>query len=935
MKALSYLLSLVGVLALQTLAAQITVDPPFPKQNATVTITYDATKGTAGLKDCNCDVYIHTGLITSASVDLSDWKFVATTWGQANPAWKMTRVVGSPNLHRITLDIPMFYDYPAGTVVRKLAFVFRDATGGREGKADGGKDIYYDIAPANLPFQVRIENPTGTNNLLDVGSKLLVTGTGSEPVAKYELFDNGQSILVRNVGGEFRQEVDVQAGVHHLKLLATSTGGDTASARVTYFGLANLPTVAVPAGLEPGYTALPNGRSGFYLYAPGKRRAILRMSSEDFELRTGRQMSPLANGLGFYIDLPTPAGGNFAYQYLVDDAAPIADPFSELVLDPNNDRFITGVGFNDILAIPREIGIATWVRPEEAFTWKNDNYRRPKDEELVIYELLIRDFTAKHSYQSLIDSLGYFQRLGINAIELLPVNEFENNESWGYNPSYHMALDKYYGPPEDFKAFVDAAHGVGIAVIVDVVFNHGFGQNPYVQLYQKETAAAPDGAGPFFNRTPRHPFNVGEDMNHESIHTKRYTGRILRYMLREYHIDGYRFDLSKGFTQTNNPDNVGAWGRYDASRVAILKGYQDSIRAVDPTAHVILEHFAENQEERELTAAGMFVWGNMTFNYAEAAMGYDNNSLYGVTPESRGFDNPRLVGYMESHDEERMMYKILTFGNKADGYNTREYKTAHARAELASNFFYTTPGAKMLWQFGEYGYPIPIDENGRTGNKPILWSLLDNPVNKRLFNVTASLIKLRRDYPTFIDGESNLAEGLGQGALKKLSIRHPDMNAVVVGNFGVTADSVEVTFPNGGTYYDYFVGGSLVASTSTTDVKRKLGLKPGEYRLYTSRQLPPPQGGYLLSGLRERLPAGAEVTLLSNPGTDLLQLRIRGWNEFLDLQVYDVQGRQVLSQKLAGGGVQSTPTSSLAAGTYLVQLSDAAGHRWSALWTRL
>ena len=937
MKSLLRLFTTLLILSSWSAFGQLTIDPAFPRQTETVTLTFDAAAGSAGLKDCNCDVYIHTGLITTASANPGDWKFVRTVWGQANPDWRMTRVAGEANLYRFTLNIPEFYRYDAGTVVRQLAFVFRDATGDRTGKAEGGGDIFYDVAQGTIPFQILIESPTQTSTLLDVGEVLTVRATASADVSQYELFDNGVSISTARGSNDFSRDVVAQPGRHQLRLVATSTGGDTASASVVYLGLADLAAVAVPAGIEPGYTALPNDVSAFYLYAPDKGKAIIRLSSDEFELRDGRQMAPTTNGLGFYLELPTPSGGNFAYQYLVDDVAPIADPFSELILDPFNDRFISDNGYTDILEVSTSTGLATWIRPEVEFTWLNDGYERPEDEELVIYELLIRDFTAAHSYQSLIDSLAYFQRLGINAIELMPVNEFEGNLSWGYNPSYHMALDKYYGPPEDFKRFVDAAHGVGIAVIVDVVFNHGFGQNPYVQLYQAETNVAPGGAGPFYNRVPRHPFNVGEDANHESIHQKRYTGRILRHLIEEFHIDGYRFDLSKGFTQQNYGDDVGAWGRYDASRIAILKAYQDTIRAVDPDSYVILEHFSEGREERELTSAGMFVWGNMTHNYHQAAQGRSDNDLYGVTPQSRGFDNPRLVGYMESHDEERMMYRILNFGVRNGDYNTRAYATAHERAELASAFFYTTPGAKMLWQFGEYGYPIPIDQNGRTGNKPILWELLERQANLRLFNVTASLIKLRRDYPTFVDGDHNLPNGLRGGFGKSLEIRHADMDAVIVGNFDTKAIDVTATFPNGGTYYDYFSGETYAASAGSSDVTRTLTLAPGEYHVYTSKALPEPQGGYLrdASGFGESFPEGAAVTILGNPSRDLLSINIEAWGGPLEATVFNVAGERLLQQQINGAGVQTIETSSLPSGTYLLQLVDRDGRRWGGLWTRL
>ncbi len=914
--------------------AQITVDPPFPRQTDVVNITFDASQGTAGLKDCACDVYIHTGLITNQSTSAGDWKFVPTTWGQANNAWKLTRVQGEDNLYRFTVNIPSFYNYPAGTIVQKLAMVFRDATGGREGKAAGGADIFYDVTPANAAFQVRLREPSTSSSLVKVDDILTVDVVASEPVQSFALSRDGQVIDTQTGGTDYRYTFPAVQGLRRYRVLATATDGDTSSVAFNFFGIGELAAVALPAGLDPGYTKLPNGRSAFYLYAPNKEFALVRLSTDNFELADGRQMAPTTNGLGFYLELPTPGNGDFSYQYLVENVSPIADPFSELVLDPNNDRIIRNVGWTSIPTLPAGIGISTWVRPEVPFTWTDGSFTPPADKDLVIYELLIRDFTAAHSYQSLIDSLGYFRRLGVNAIELMPVNEFEGNESWGYNPSYHMALDKYYGPPEAFKAFVNAAHAAGIAVIVDVVFNHGFGQNPYVQLYATETVEAENGAGPFYNLTARHPFNVGVDANHESIHTKRYVGRILRHMLEEYHLDGFRFDLSKGFTQRNTPSDVGAWGRYDATRIAILNGYRDTIRAVDNDAYVIYEHFAENSEEQELTAGGAFVWGNMSGAYADAAVGRANNNFYGVTPQSRGFNNPRLIGYMESHDEERMMFRVLNQGGVVGDYNVRAYSTAHERAELAAAFFYTTPGAKMLWQFGEYGYPISIDFNGRVGNKPIRWDLLNQAANRRLFDVTAALINLRRNHPVFSSGQHNLPEGLSSPGTKSLQIRHTDMNAVVVGNFQLFEASILSTFPNGGTYYDYFTGDSLVLSGGGADASRSLTLRPGEYHLFTSKRLPAPPNGFprSTSGTADTAPAGARVSLL-NQGSSLDPIvQVEGWEaRDLHVELYTSLGQLVLAQALNLDGQTTLHAGPLAAGNYALVITDEQGRKWSGI----
>ena len=916
-----------------SLHSQVYTDPPFPQEEDDITVFYDASQGNAALLDCGCDIYIHSGVITDASTSPTDWQNVQTQWATTNAEWRLQPVSGSPGLYSISFNIRDFYGLDASTDVRRLAFVFRNGDGSIVGRGPGGGDIYYDLLPDDALFELRVLAPTSELTVRE-GDQIRLYAAATQDVSSISWSSTSGA-----AGTTSRSVLDTlitaEPGFQTITLLAQGRNGSSVlrdGAEVSYFATTELAAIDLPPGIEYGYNDLGNGRSGFYFYAPLKERAYLRgywgfINSPDASNYV--QLAPLTDGTGFYGEIPTPTQGEIVYQYGVEGSSLIADPFSELVIDPNNDSFIDEATFP---GIPDFQGAgpgsyATWVRDELQFPWQHDDYERPADGDLVIYELLVRDFTEQHNYQALIDSIGYFERLGINAIQLMPVNEFENNESWGYNPSYHMALDKYYGTPEKLKEFIDLAHSKGIAVILDVVFNHGFGQNPYVQLYSAERAAAPDGAGPFFNVNARHPFNVGQDANHESIHMQRYTGRILRHMIEEFHFDGFRFDLSKGFTQTSNPDDVGAWGRYDASRVAILKGYQDSIRNVDPDSYVILEHFAESREEQELTDAGMFVWGNMNHNYSEAAMGYAENDLYGVTPQSRGFNNPRLVGYMESHDEERIQYRVDNFGNRNGDYNTRAYSTSLARQELITNFFYTTPGAKMLWQFGEFGYDVPIDFNGRTGNKPQKWFLLERAANERLLNVTSSLIKLRRDYDVFAEGDHQLPGGLSQGFTKSMYIDGDDMDVLVVGNFDVRERTAAASFPAPGTFYDYWTGDSItVTGAAGSRPFRTIPLQPGEYRLYTSQQLDEPDGGYLreVSDL-SAAPAGAEVALSPSVAADVARLRVRGWeaNTFSAVAL-DAMGREVLSFNTVGDG-QEIDLTPLAPGTYQLRVIDDRG----------
>jgi len=186
----------------------------------------------------------------------------------------------------------------------------------------------------------------------------------------------------------------------------------------------------------------------------------------------------------------------------------------------------------------------------------------------------------------------------------MPISEFEGNLSWGYNPNYYFAPDKYYGTKNALKHFIDECHSRGIAVIQDMVLNHSFGTSPMVMLYWDALNNRPAANNPWFNPIAKHDFNVGYDFNHESEATKYLVNRVVKYWINEYHVDGYRFDLSKGFTQTNTLGNTTAWGHYDQSRINIWQRISDSIWSVKPNAYVILEHFADNDEENRFIQHG-------------------------------------------------------------------------------------------------------------------------------------------------------------------------------------------------------------------------------------------------------------------------------------------------------------------------------------------
>ena len=307
-------------------------------------------------------------------------------------------------------------------------------------------------------------------------------------------------------------------------------------------------------------------------------------------------------------------------------------------------------------------GIVSVMRTgAEPYRWQTTRFDPTAADRLVVYELLVRDFTKEGTITAAIGKLDYLKAMGVNAVELMPVQEFDGNDSWGYNPSFYFAPDKAYGTPDDYKRFIDEAHARGMSVILDVVFNHATLSHPFARLYWDGATGKPAADNPWFNVDAPHPYNVFSDFNHEYSGTREFFKRVLKHWLTVYRVDGFRFDLTKGFTQTKSTEATAS--RYDASRIAILKDYHAHIRKINPKAYTILEHFCENKEEKELADDGMLLWNNMNHAYCQSAMGYkDGSSLKGGSATSRSWKEHRLITYQENHDKEHTMYKAKKIG---------------------------------------------------------------------------------------------------------------------------------------------------------------------------------------------------------------------------------------------------------------------------------
>jgi 1,4-alpha-glucan branching enzyme len=408
--------------------------------------------------------------------------------------------------------------------------------------------------------------------------------------------------------------------------------------------------------------------------------------------------------------------------------------------------------------------------------------------------LLIRDFTEQGSIDAVTAKLDYLETLGVNAIELMPIQEFDGNDSWGYNPCFYFATDKAYGTDEAYKRFIDECHKRDIAVIVDVVFNHATGQHPYAKMWWDAGANKTSSDNPFFNVDAPHNWSVFHDFNHTYAETVNYIDEVLEYWLEEYNIDGFRFDLTKGFVQT--PSNYDA-GDYSAQRVGILKHYAETIRAVDEDAYIIFEHFCAQKEEDELyNSVGALCWNNNQRNgYKQTVLGYTGSSF-------SDFKKGR-VNNIETHDEERIAYDAVKYGQS---WVKSDWAVISKRLQAVYAFHFLTPYPKMMWQFGELGYDVSIEENGRTGKKPVRWNYYEDANRKALYDAMSKVISWRTDNEEYY-GQDNLtvhtwSVGDAQMGGKTLVMD----KVIVVANFNNAQSTTSVNVPSAGEWTNLMTG---------------------------------------------------------------------------------------------------------------------------------
>jgi 1,4-alpha-glucan branching enzyme len=907
----------------------VTTVPAFPVADQPVTITVDVSGTSLDKFAWNNDtnpVYIWAWLkdANGNSVDAPTNVNPATSPGQ--DAAKCYRLTTNPDKYTITFTPTTFFNKPASAITQ-IGLKLKSRDWNENKQTDNDKYI-----TITTGFSVKFTTPAQSTFFVNSGDQIPMTLKASA-TADLEIKVGGVSkaTLSQNTTLTYTHTVTETEGSVTVEGSANN-GTDTKTTTFAYYVRTATANASRPAGIVDGitYDSGDPTKATLSLLAPGKTSVYVVGDFNNWAIDEEYKMKK--DGEHFWLTLSgLTAGVEYGFQYLVDESIKIADPYADKVLDPD-DQYIPATTYPNLKPYPAQAVNTQWYfnrvavlqTAQTPYAWTASGYQKPAAENLVIYELHIRDFFGDNArnYQSLIDTIGYFKRLGINAIELMPVTEFNGNDSWGYNPTFMFAPDKYYGTKNKFKEFIDTCHKNGIAVIMDMVLNHQDLPNAYVMLDFDFTGMKPNVTNKWFNVTATHPYSVFFDMNHESKYTQQYVDTINYHWLNEYKVDGFRYDLSKGFTQKNSGSDVGAWSAFDQSRIDILKRMAARVRTHTPDAYLILEHFADNSEETILAADGLMLWGNENYAYTQTAMGFASGSdiSWGYY-KTRSWTNPRLVSYMESHDEERMMYKALNFGNSSGTYSVKTLATALNRMKAAATFFYTLPGPKMLWEFEELGYDQSINRctDGTISNdcrvtaKPVLWSYQTVPERDALHDYVADLLRLRNTYSVFTKGDATVTTG--NQLTKQITLTNnpytatpadaSQMNVQIVGNFDVTPQTVSVTFPHTGMWYDYIRATPLSVATASISMT----LQPGEYRLYTDVALK------TITGVEEERPQFS-YTVYPNPSTGVLQIEATDKSD-LDVRAFNTLGQPMSLHKVDRSHWDAT---SFAPGLYILRI---------------
>lgn len=874
------------------------------------------------------------------------------TWDNSNELQKMTH--NGDGSYSISFIPSVFFN---DTNISQMGLLVKAKDGTGDKKT---QDYLHYVGKV----QISINTPSFSTVVVSSGGSLNISANmstaGSTQVGDFNVFYNNTLITSGQGYPNYNYTLTniTQSGT--LKIVGTPFGqSDSGDSSLEVIVAPSINVQSMPQALQDGihYDPDDSSKATLILNAPEKDFVYVAGSFNNYNPTATYLMNKDPDSSYFWLELTNLIPQEtYHYQYWVYDSDPVsdspyviktADPYSTLVLSPFDDYYISDNSYPNIPAYPegqdREVTLLQTA--QAAYQWQIQNFQKPDQENLVIYEVLVRDFDENRTFQDLINRVNYFKELGINAIQLMPVMEFEGNESWGYNTAFHLALDKFYGTPDKLKELVDVFHQNGIAVILDLAINHAFGRAPGVRMWMTDSDndgwGEPSSENPYFNSTPKHSYNVGSDFNHQQELTQTYTKRVIKHWIEEFKIDGFRWDLTKGFTQNCSSTDTGCTNSYQADRVAILKEYADYSWSLDADHYVIFEHLGEDIEEKEWADyrldenKGIMLWGKMTDPYSQLAMGFGTNaSISRMKSESRGFNGKRLIGYYESHDEERIMFKTINYGNSSQSsHNVSDLNIGLSRMSALGAVSLLIPGPKMIWHFGELGMENSIftcsdgtyDNDGcKLDTKPQpQWvnNWLNQALRSQIYNDWNKIIELKKNNTVF-RANSTISPYNNNNLLQRIYIWDDELlinelkNVIILANFDVVQQAVLADFPHTGTWYNLMNDGTINVSSTTQTIT----LDPGEYIIYGNQEAS-------LSTKDNSL--GNHIQLVENPAKEHILIDVGISSEYsLAWKLYNVSGVELkkgIHQKEKVLRINSPESS----GLYFIVLHNPKSHQYT------
>ena len=916
------------------------IDPCTFQETETITITFEG----SSINESTWGVTNNALYLWAWSFDLNDSNIqdcpTNGQWTNSNETNRLT-YNSANDTYTISFAPSSFYNR---TSIGKIGFLVKAKDGTGDKKT---QDLVAEVGESS--FQINRSSPVSTTSILNSGDNFIISISNTCGNANYSLKANGVVIDTENNISNYNY-TDTNVTENKVYEIDVTLNGDIKSTTVSALLDPGVNSQILSGDYEDGINYNPSDptKAILMIYAPNKDFIYVAGSFNNWQPNASYAMKQDFSRNGkFWIELSGLVPGQLeTYQYWVVDKTPIAnspslvktaDPYSTLVLSPFDDPYISATTYPNLPAYPagQEREVTVLETGQTAYNWQVTDFSKPKKEDLVIYEVLVRDFDANRNYQDIINRISYFKNLNVNAIQLMPVMEFEGNESWGYNTSCHMALDKFYGTEDKLKELVDVCHQNGIAVILDVALNHAFGRNPMVRMWMDDSDGDgwgnPSTENPYFNTSARHSYSVGSDFDHSNSFTKTYTKRVVKHWVEEFNIDGFRWDLTKGFTQNCTAGDESCTNGYQQDRVDILKSYADYSWSLDADHYVIFEHLGSDTEEKEWAnyrldeGKGVMMWGKMTDPYNELTMGQNgdkNIDRIGHTAHT-GFNGPRVVGYPESHDEERLMYKNIAYGNTSNSsHNVQNLNIALSRMSALGAVSSMVPGPKMIWHFGELGMDNSIftcndgsynNDGCKLDTKPQpQWTenWLTEALRAQIYEDWSKLHKLKIEEPVF-EGDYTITSGNYTPRIEVFdnSIATTELkNAIILANFDVVSQTVNTNFPSGvtATWYDLMdpTGNTTVANSTTT-----ISIPAGQFRILGNK------ASDVLSVQNETL---IGFSLYPNPTQSTFNINMNVSN----VEIYDLTGKLVKSFKGNFTQTDSFNISTLNSGMYMVKVQN-------------